>query len=76
MKITRNVDDLKDFKDVSRGAIFEYNMGLYMKVSDPLRNTRETEIVNAVDIETGELLFFHDDDGVKVINNYKFEIKC
>lgn len=76
MKVTRNVDDLKDFKDVSRGAIFGYDMGLYMKVSDPLRNTRETEIVNAVDIETGELLFFHDDDEVKVIKDYKFEIKC
>lgn len=76
MKVTRNVDDLKDFKDVPRGAIFEYDMGLYMKVSDPLRNTRETEIVNAVDIETGELLFFNEDDGVKVIKDYKFEIKC
>lgn len=76
MKVTRNVDDLKDFKDVSRGAIFGYDMGLYMKVSDPLRNTRETEIVNAVDIETGELLFFNEDDGVKVIKDYKFEIKC
>lgn len=76
MKVTRNVDDLKDFKDVPRGAIFGYDMGLYMKVSDPLRNTRETEIVNAVDIETGELLFFNEDDGVKVIKDYKFEIKC
>lgn len=76
MKVTRNVDDLKDFKDVPRGAIFEYDMGLYMKVSDPLRNTRETEIVNAVDIETGELLFFNEDDGVRMIKDYKFEIKC
>lgn len=76
MKIIRNVDDLIDFKNVPRGSVFEYKMGLYMRVSDPLRNTRETEIVNAVDIETGELVFFHEDDGVKLIKNYKFEIKC
>ena len=76
MKVTRNVDDLKDFKDVPKGTIFEYNMGLYMRVSDPLRTTKETEIVNAVDIETGELCYFHEDDGVRVIKDYKFEIKC
>lgn len=76
MKVKRNVDDLKDFKDVLRGAIFEYETGLYMKVFDPLRNSKETEMVNAVDIETGELLFFHEDDGVKVIKDYQFEIKC
>lgn len=75
MKITRNVDDLKDFKDVSRGTIFEYQTGLYMKVFDPLRNSRENEMVNAVDIETGELLYFHEDDRVKTIKDYKFEIK-
>lgn len=75
MKVTRNVDDLKDFKEVPRGAIFEYQTGLYMKVFDPLRNSKENEMVNAVDVETGELLFFHEDDGVRVIKDYDFKIK-
>ena len=76
MKITRNVNNLKDFAQVPRGAIFEFGTGLYMKVFDPLRNSKENEMINAVDIETGELLFFHENDGVKIVKDYKFEIKC
>ena len=75
MKITRNIEDLVDFNSMPKGSIFEYQNSIYMRVTDPLRNTRESEMVNAVDIETGELCFFHDDDGVRPIKNYKFEIK-
>ena len=56
------VKDDKDFVKVSDGAVFGFGGGFYIKMSYDIN--AEDETFNAVDLESGEPVFFDDEDEV------------
>lgn len=76
MKLKVNVDTTNShFENLSTGDVFKDEDGIYyMKVNDPLRNTKALEITNAVCLASGSLCLFGPSDKVQLIQDYEMQI--
>lgn len=67
------VKDDKDFGEILNGVVFGFGGGFYIKMTDDLDT--EDALFNAVDLESGEPVFFDDEDEVTVYPRAKMYIE-
>ena len=67
------VSDNKNFKKVSNGVVFGFGGGFYIKM--PYDVDIGDALLNAVDLESGEPVFFDDDDEVTAYPKAKMYIE-
>lgn len=64
MTITKTMsENTKRFEDINCGDVFEYNGDYYMKIYIP------QNMNNAVHLDNGEALFFHDSKYVTLVDH-------
>ena len=67
------VSDNKNFEKVSNGVVFGFGGGFYIKM--PYDVDTGDALLNAVDLESGEPVFFDDDDEVTAYPKAKMYIE-
>lgn len=72
VEIKNNVEEF-EFEDLVGGDIFVYNNRVFMRLTDEIFDSDSRRRYNAVNLETGEPMFFTAD--VKVIDPYDYTFK-
>lgn len=74
VEIKNNVEEF-EFEDLVGGDIFVYDNRVFMRLTDEIFDSGSRRRYNAVNLETGEPMFFTAD--VKVIDpyDYTFEVE-